>query len=359
LSTRAPKKYTLLGLMSGTSLDGLDLALVTFWQQADAWHYMLEAGRTVPYPESLKTSLANSPTMSGEELAHLDVRYGQWMGQEAKRFLRRHQVRPKGIASHGYTVFHQPERQLTLQIGNGAAVVAVCDVPVVCDFRRLDVALGGQGAPLVPIGDRLLFGQYAYCVNLGGFSNLSCEQNGQRIAYDVAPCNLPLNRLAETLGKPYDAGGKWAASGRFLPELASKLGSLPFYAQAPPKSLGREWLDEVFWPEVLRAVGSPQDKMHTLCRHLATQLARAVQHSKAGKSILLTGGGAKNSFLVQCIREALGEEFLVYLPRVEVLDFKEALIFAFLGLLRLQGKTNTLASATGAKTNSVGGVIYG
>lgn len=348
----------ILGLMSGTSLDGIDLALCDINEQG----YTILAAETVPYFDEWRRRLSTLENASAYEYALADVELGHLYGQTVNRFLEGKE-RPEAIASHGHTIFHQPHRKLTTQIGNGDAIAAETGLPVVSNFRTLDVALGGQGAPLVPIGDELLFGEYDACLNLGGIANISYRADGKRIAYDICPCNMALNRLASILGYPYDAEGQNARAGEVHTCLLHELDGLDYYAMAEPKSLGKEWFVGRFWPLVKSFIGvvpstsQVRDALATVTAHIAIQIARIVERQRIG-TLLVTGGGAWNSYLL----EVMGKycpEVKITVPDALIVNYKEALIFALLGYLRLAGKVNTLASVTGAKFDSIGGNISG
>lgn len=348
--------YTAVGLMSGTSGDGLDLAVCGFTDWGEKWAYQIQKATTLPYPEAWQQKLSMAHELSGHDLALLDLEFGKYCGCQVLDFLADVDEKPLLIASHGHTIFHQPDLGLTKQIGHGAAMAAVAGLPVVSDFRVADVALGGQGAPLVPVGDQLLFGEFSFCLNLGGIANLSTRQDGAVLAYDVCACNMALNALAQRLDQDYDAFGALAASGRCLPELLQTLDDHAFFAQPAPKSLGREWVMGS-WMEALRQSDAPvPDLLHTVCEHIAGQLGNAVRSFDAPKHsrVLVTGGGAFNRWLMQRIRLQTPEVDWVVADD-QLVAFKEALIFALLGLLRWLERPNVLASATGsAKDHSAG-----
>ena len=375
------KHQHVIGIMSGTSLDGVDLAYCVFGEEGKkgfkdlkdlkekeererpcfssgncCWGYEVRKAVTVPYPEQLSHKLAQAMSLSGYELALLHNELGRYIGMQVNEFMTAFAEEVELIASHGHTVFHRPDLGMTLQIGSGADIAAVCGKPTVCDFRTLDVALGGQGAPLVPIGDELLFGQYDICLNLGGISNLSYHENGQRKAYDISPCNIVLNQLARQIGKEYDADGIIAQSGCIDTLLLEKLNQLDYYQQSGTKSLGREWIDSEFFPILNSSHLSVPDQMRTVCEHIALQIASACNATK-GKTLLITGGGAHNHFLIDLIRQKFHGQVII--PDDKTIDFKEAIIFAFLGFLRANGLPNCIASVTGARRDSCGGAIYG
>ena len=355
-----------LGMMSGTSLDGLDLAAVRLRSGGDQpWRYELLASETVAYDEAWRGRLDAAFALDGapadqpeRELRDLDLAYGRWLGRQVGDFCDRHGLRPALVASHGHTVHHRPADGVTRQIGDPATLAAASGLPVVADFRSLDVSLGGQGAPLVPVADRLLFGRYGQCLNLGGFANVSFEYDGERRAYDVTAVNILLNRLAAATGRDYDADGALARSGQADEALLERLDGLPYYGRAAPKSLGREWLEREVWPLFVAADLAPRNALATATEHIAGQLSAALAHGPAG-SVLVTGGGAYNGFLIECTRQRLPATHELVLPEGALIDYKEAIAFALLGALRVRGEVTALASVTGASRDSCGGVVVG
>jgi anhydro-N-acetylmuramic acid kinase len=349
--------------MSGTSLDGIDLAACQFFtDEAGRWSYKVLAADTYKYPTEWEQRLRNAMSLSGLELSLLDRGLGKFLGEQVRGFVTKHSINADWVASHGHTVFHQPEKGLSLQIGHGYSLMAAAGLPVISDFRSLDVALGGQGAPLVPIGDALLYSQYKYCLNLGGIANISFENGGKRIAYDICPANGVLNWLAQKEGKAYDADGAMAASGKVIPELLQELNSLPFYALPAPKSLGFEWVEANILPLLNRFQRySTADLSQTFCQHMAVQIRQAIDKNMvttAGK-ILVTGGGAHHIEFINILRKELDKLSVeVVIPDRQTIEFKEAIVFAFLGHLRLTRQTNSLKTVTGASRNSIGGAIY-
>lgn len=360
------KGIQVIGLMSGTSLDGLDICLAEFKYEGSEWKYKILRAEDEPYPEDLKARLATAQSMSAAEYALLHSDYGLYLGRRVKAFMDRNGARVHLIASHGQTVFHQPGRRFTAQIGSGAGIAAETGVDCVCDFRTTDVALYGQGAPLVPVGDRHLFPDFDYCLNLGGFSNISSESyvtvpDGSRIAirtaYDISPVNYVLNYYTRTVGKEYDKDGEMARSGKICPELLRQLNDLPFYALNGPKSLGREWVEEEVIP-LMDAAGqkyglSVEDKLATFCEHVAIQISRHI----CGGRVLLTGGGALNKYLVERM-QAKAPQCVYHIPDRQTVCFKEALIFAFLGVLYITDRPNCMSSVTGARYDCIGGALY-
>jgi len=352
------RTYHVIGMMSGTSLDGTDLAYCTFTHDLAGWKFTLGPAETFPYPPEWESRLRDLPGRDAWNFFKTDVEYGHYIGRLIHGFIEKHRLSPGLITSHGHTVFHRPEIGVTCQIGSGAAIAAETRLPVVSDFRSLDVALGGQGAPLVPVGDRLLFGEYFYCLNLGGFANISFDDAGKRIAFDICPVNIILNSLAGRLGFPYDRNGEQARTGKLLTGLLGQLDGLEYYVKPPPKSLGREWLMDHFIPLLdQQATSTPvPDLLRTIVEHIARQLAAVIRTRE--ESILVTGGGAYNEFLLERIQALLPHNHL-HRPASLLIDFKEALVFAFLGVLRMRNEANCLASVTGAGEDNVGGAFYG
>lgn len=347
--------FRVLGIMSGTSLDGLDIAQCAFRYEQDKWSYEIERASTYPYTIEWKEKLANAETLSGLNLMLLHNEYGNLIGLFVNTFLENSSVTIDFISSHGHTIFHQPHKALTLQIGSGACIAAKTSITTICDFRTMDVALGGQGAPLVPIGDKLLFSNYDYCLNLGGFANISFDDKlGNRLAYDVCPVNIVINRLVEERSLSFDPEGSIARGGKVNETLLAALNGLAFYHQRGPKSLGKEWVLEHVLPLISTYTISLEDKLRTFYEHIAFQMSRIAEFKD--KKILITGGGTHNIFLQELFKARFSAEMSI--PSKEVIDYKEALIFAFLGILRYRGEVNCLASVTGAKMNNIGGVIY-
>ncbi len=340
--------------MSGTSLDGMDIAYCRFrYDNCSGWQYELLQACTIPYSRQWKQRLSGLLSATAEQYALTHVEYGHLIGQNIRHFIQENNLKVDFVASHGHTVFHQPERYFTAQIGEGAAIAAECNMPVISDFRTMDVACGGQGAPLVPIGDKLLFGKYDYCLNIGGITNISYDNDGERIAFDVSPANMVMNYFAEKTGKLYDKDGLMAKKGMLNQDMFQALNALSYYRQAFPKSLGREWFEQCFLPIVLKYDDSIENILHTICHHIAYQLAQIVNKG----SMLITGGGAKNKYLISLFKQYMPNVNMI-IPDNMLIEYKEALVFAFLGVLRMQSKVNCLKSVTGAAKNVVGGAVY-
>ena len=341
-----------IGVMSGTSLDGIDVALCRFSNPGVKWSYEIIEAQTFNYPTIWLEKLKEAPELNAEDFILLHNEYGRYTGELVKQFLQGKE-QPLIVASHGHTIFHQPERKLTFQIGNGASIAATTGIATVSDFRNYDVALGGQGAPLVPIGDRLLFPEFDYCLNIGGFANISFESDGNRIASDISPANIVLNELAHQKGLSFDLDGRIGASGTVDQFLLNQLNNLDFYQKKWPKSLGREWVDNQVIPLLNTSGLSIEDQAATVYEHIACQISSAIGQS--GR-LLITGGGGKNLFLIEKLRQKC--TCPIVLPDEKLIDFKEALIFAFLGVLSFTGQVNILSSITGSSRNHIGGIVH-
>lgn len=351
------QQYDVIGLMSGTSLDGLDIAHCRFTSDANSWSYEIIQAETIAYTAEWKQKLSTAETLDALSFQQLHVEYGFFLGQRVSDFIIKYSTRADFVSSHGHTIFHQPDKRLTVQIGSGSSIASKCKLPVVCDFRVMDVALGGQGAPLVPVGDRFLFSGFDFCLNLGGFANVSYEYGKKRIAYDICPVNMVMNTLCERMGKQYDEDGNIAREGMISHYLLTELNQLDFYKVAPntPKSLGKEWVTQLIDPLLDLYEVAEEDVLRTFCEHIAFQIAKALNDKPKGK-LLITGGGAYNTFLVECIRQHVIHEVII--PDKKTIEFKEALIFAFLGVLRMRNEINCLKSVTGAFTDSCCGVVH-
>jgi len=340
--------------MSGTSLDGLDIVAAEFTKSDHKWHYKILAAETVIYPEEWQSRLANACNLPGKELMELHNEYGAMTGRLVSRFMKANSFFPDLIASHGHTVFHQPSAGLSFQIGNGIFIAKETKTLTIADFRQGDVALGGEGAPLVPAGDRLLFPEYTYCLNLGGFANISFEKNRKRIAFDICPVNFVLNHLANKIGLQFDKNGELGSRGKADKNLVCSLNQIEYYRQPPPKSLGREWAEQFFIPLLSASQISIHDKMRSVYEHIAMQTGKVIEEVDA--SVLITGGGAYNKFLIDSLGQFTKARLII--PDDKLLKFKEALVFAFLGLLRYFGEINCYSSVTGAEHDTSAGVIF-
>ena len=344
-----------LGVMSGTSLDGLDIAYIKFNFETSFQFEILKAV-TIPYHPDWKNALKNGFHLSGEELTKLDADYGIYLGNTLKNFIAENSIENLDfIASHGHTIYHNPGENYTLQIGNGPYINTITGIKTICDFRTQDVALGGQGAPLVPIGDMLLFSEYDYCLNLGGFSNISMNENNQRIAFDICPVNIVMNHYVNSLNLEYDENGEIASKGNIDTTLLNELNSLPFYNDSKPKSLGYEFILETIFPIINKYNLEIKDILRTFVEHIAQQIAKKIA-SDSSKKMLITGGGAFNIFLIERLKEYTKTELII--PENSIIDYKEALVFALLGYLKDEEKNNCLKSVTGASKDHSSGIIY-
>lgn len=340
--------------MSGTSLDGLDIVACKFTLDK-SWSYEIIKANSVSYSHKWMSRLTETLELNGRDFAFLHNDYGKFIGKQIAEFCIELPESPMLVSSHGHTIYHQPDLKLTFQIGNGANIAAACGIPTACDFRSSDVALGGQGAPLVPIGDIHLFGEYEFCLNLGGIANVSFQFKNERIAFDICPVNMAFNHFTKEKGYEYDLNGSMGRSGVVHPELLKLLNDLDYYKLAGPRSLGKEWFETNFLPLIYSFQLPTEDILRTLYEHVSDQLTKAVEEYPKGQ-ILITGGGAHNVFLIELLSEKTKHKTIV--PSQEIIDFKEAIIFAFLGVLRLRNEINCLKSVTGAHHDHCGGVIY-
>lgn len=356
MEAKRSDKMLVLGLMSGTSLDGLDLAFCEFEQAEERFLFKIKSAKTVEYSYLWKKHLAEAKDLKAEAYFELHAAYGRFLAEEINTFIQTSGLKPEAIASHGHTIFHRPESGFSTQLGCGATIAAKTGITTVCDFRSLDTALGGQGAPLVPIGDKYLFGDYEACLNIGGIANISVDDaTGNRVAYDVCVANMLLNYLAEKNGQAYDKGGALARSGKLNEDLLNKLNGLSYYLQSGAKSIGREWFEKEIIPIIENSKLTNADLLATSTEHVAIIIAKEIDQLNC-KQVLLSGGGAFNTFLIEKLKSSTKAELII--PKESIINFKEALIFAFLGFLRLSNQNNTLRSVTGAAHNSCGGAVY-
>jgi anhydro-N-acetylmuramic acid kinase len=387
--------YRTIGLMSGSSLDGLDIAFAEIHENGGVWGAEILAADCYPYPPEWMDRLKNATSLNALHYQLLHVDYGHYVGEQVNRFIEENGLhyRVALISSHGHTTFHLPGRRMTGQLGDGAAIAAVTGLPVVSDLRAMDVAFGGQGAPIVPIGEKLLFRNHSLFLNLGGIANISFNTPGSYIAFDVCPANRVLNMLAALAGKEYDAGGQMASEGSIHEELLQKLNALPYYAQPYPKSLANDFgTDEVF-PIIQSFSLSVPDALRTYVEHIVQQIGRQIRDNRSAITdnrsattdnrqpttddrqpatepettnqkpetahLLVTGGGALNTFLVGRLQEELeplGVE--VSIPDEKLVQYKEALVMALIGVLRWRQEYNVLSSVTGARRDSIGGALW-
>ena len=360
--------YKAIGLMSGSSLDGLDIAYVHFLESGGRWSMEIKQADCYPYTGEWESRLREAVNLTALDYMLLHADYGHYIGREVNRFIAEYELEHKVdmIASHGHTTFHLPLRGMTAQLGDGAAIAAETGLPVISDLRALDVAFGGQGAPIVPIGEKLLLGDYGFLLNIGGIANLSFRKEDQYYAYDVCPANRVLNMLAALNDLAFDEGGQLASSGKLYEPLLADLGRLDYYGMDYPKSLANDFGTELVYP-MIKELGLPTaDALRTYVEHIAGQLLTDIKRiagrenpGLSGQKLLITGGGALNDFLVERIRtllQPLGLE--VEVPERQLVEYKEAVIMALIGVLRWREEYNVLSSVTGARRNSVGGAMW-
>ena len=354
------KTYKVIGLMSGTSLDGLDIAYCYIYKNLGKWKFKIKETYSISYTTEMMEQLKNSIHLSAEDLLELNVFYGIWLGRNLKEFISTNALTVDFIASHGHTTHHRPEKGFTFQIGSGQHLANESRHQVICDFRSNDIALGGQGAPLVPIGDCLFFSDYTFCLNLGGISNISFEQNGVRIAYDIGLANMLLNHITAKINIAYDKGGKLAAKGHINAWLLNALNSLEYYQTPFPKSTGYEWFIEEVVPIIDHTEDSIENLLHTSIHHICEQVAKEITTNSTLKNntLLVTGGGAFNSFMMELLQEKLNTKAHIHIPSKLLVEFKEALVFGLMGVLRMENKINVLSSVTGAKKDSSSGTLF-
>lgn len=344
--------------MSGTSMDGLDITYCRYeMSSSEEWNYQLFHAQTVKYTNNLIKQLSQSKKLTPEALCELDKKLAIFFSEKVNSFIEVNNIDKDlitCIASHGHTVFHQPDKGFTLQIGCGETLSYLTQLPVVNNFRQKDVTAGGQGAPLVPIGDKLLFSSIADAfLNIGGFSNI-CVIDNKILAFDICPGNLPLNSIAEKLGKLFDDGGQIAAAGKVDASVLEELNQLPYYQQNAPKSLGTEWLDAEF-TKITERIDDEMNKMSTIVEHIAIQIGNTLNAYNCEK-VLITGGGAYNHYLISRIKEHTSTELII--PDNNLTEFKEAIVFGLLGALHLEKIPNCLSSVTGASEDVIGGEYH-
>ncbi|WP_298339560.1 anhydro-N-acetylmuramic acid kinase [uncultured Algibacter sp.] len=348
-------EYNVIGVMSGTSLDGIDLVYINFQKEIN-WSFKVGCTETIKYSKKWFDILKRLVSFPIEELQRIDDDYTEYLAGVIKDFINKNQIKNiDAICSHGHTALHQPYKRLTYQIGNLPTLADLLNQNVVCNFRVQDVKLGGQGAPLVPIGDELLFSEYDFCLNLGGFANISMNFDGERIAYDICPVNIVLNKYVNQLGLPYDDEGRIAKSGSLNFKLLDKLNNLEFYNEEHPKSLGLEWVNHNIFPIMDSFQLDLKDLLRTFIEHIAIQIASET-NKKADATVLATGGGVYNTYLIERIKHH--SKTAILLPSNNIIEFKEALIFGFLGVLRLRNEVNCLKSVTGASRDHSSGIMF-
>lgn len=336
-------------------MDGVDIAYCEFRYENQKWSFTIKEAKTIPYDQNWIVRLSQLHKQPIHLFPKTDAFYGRYLGKLTRQFIDEQKLSVDFVSSHGHTIFHQPENGFTAQIGCGAGISAECGLPVVNNFRAMDVVLGGQGAPLVPIGDQFLFADYDACLNLGGFSNISFK-NSQK-AFDISPCNMAFNLLANELNLPFDEDGTIAASGTINEPLLNALNNIDFYKKNNAKSLGNEWFNQSFLP-VLNQFNdeSIANKMATINLHITQQISKVVNTENID-NLLVTGGGTYNQSLIKNLKALTKTQIII--PDDLTINYKEALVFAFLGVLRIRNEINVLKSVTGAVSNSIGGALHG
>lgn len=359
--------YRVIGTMSGSSLDGLDIAFVELQQVSGKWTHQLRNAACYGYTKEWTERLSKATSLNGYEYQLLDTDYGNYCGELINQFIEENnlQYQVQLIASHGHTTFHAPAKKFTSQLGNGAAIAAATGVNVVNNLRAMDVALGGQGAPIVPVGEKMLLGNYLYYLNLGGIANISLNHEVKYVAFDVCPANKVLNLLAKEKDKGFDEGGLIAESGNINKSLLEMLDEFEYYGMPYPKSLSNDFGTDVIYPVIRNSGGKVEDKLRTYVEHICRQIALSVEKLQGDfrlsgdQKMLATGGGANNTFLVERLKDTLS--FLgvdIILPDADLINFKEAIVMALIGVLRWREENNIFASVTGASRDSIGGSVW-
>ena len=354
--------------MSGSSLDGLDISYCQYTTSEEHVNWELLQAETIEYPQKWVTRLGKLPYQDALVFAKTNTYFGHYLGELVNQFIHKHKIDPDFVSSHGHTIFHYPDKRITVQIGDGAALAAITGLPVINDFRTQDIAIDGEGTPLAPAADRYLFPGHDFYMNIGGISNITCNINGRYIAFDISPANQVLNFLAEQLDMDFDRDGEVARSGKMDEKLLAVLNDFDYFEKRYPKSLGNGWIRETFIPTFIRFDSSWEDKLHTATRQIAVQTAKSMQAiclkeglSKSQYELFITGGGALNCYLIECIQEEtnkLGITTNIKLPSKSIIDFKEAILMGLLGVLRVENRPNCFKSVTGARRDTIGGAIH-
>jgi len=356
--------YKVIGLMSGSSLDGLDIAFVELQEKGGNWNYEILSVTCKEYESKWITKLKSATDLSAKDYQLLDVEYGKYLGEKVNEFIEEKNLQHKInlIASHGHTTFHFPKKKMTHQLGQGAAIAAETKLPVVSDLRALDIAFGGQGAPIVPLGEKLLFPDHHFFLNIGGIANISVNTENEIIAFDICPANRVLNMLALEKNQDYDKDGKMASAGTIHNDLLEKLNALDYYSLPYPKSLSNSYGIETVYPLIKEFNLKTEDSLCTYVEHISVQIKNSLQaffSNSEVQKLMVTGGGAFNTYLVERLTKNLEEiNFEIYIPEEKVVKYKEALIMALLGILRWREQYTVLASVTGASQNSIGGALW-
>ncbi len=372
----ANNNYKVIGLMSGSSLDGLDIAYCNFEVNDGKVTWQLLEKETVKFDPKWTARLAHLPVQSARVLAQTHAYFGRYMAELVNGFIKKNNIAPDLIASHGHTIFHEPERYFTTQIGDGAALAALTGITTVCDFRTQDIALAGEGTPIAPAADRYLFSGYDFYLNIGGIANITSNLGGKYIAFDTSPANQVLNLLANEMGMPFDLNGEIARSGIIIPELMEELNAVDYFHKKYPKSLDNNWIRQYIFPIIQNNNSEIADKLHTYTHFIAIQIKESIgrifeQESRALSSdtskvsgdkkyrMLATGGGVFNQFLIEQIQaECRLFSVEIVLPEKEIIEYKEAILMGLMGVLRMESLPNCFSSVTGAEMDTIGGAVY-
>jgi len=358
--------YKAIGVMSGSSLDGLDIAFVEFQENAGKWNYEIGQADCYAYNEKWLEKLRSATSLKSVDYQLLHVEYGHYVGEQINRFIEQNKLHYQValIASHGHTTFHIPSKKMTAQLGDGAAIAAETQLPVISDLRALDLAFGGQGAPIVPIGEKWLLGDFDFFLNLGGIANVSFKSEPY-VAFDICAANRVLNMLVSNEGKEYDNKGQIAESGELNSDLLQKLNGLDYYRQPYPKSLANDFGTDIVYPMIIETGCKIKDALRTYVEHIVMQIKGSItklvnnKHQTINRKLLATGGGAFNTFLVNRLSKELRQlQIEVVVPDEKLIQYKEAMIMAFMGVLRWRQEYNVISSVTGASRDSIGGALW-
>ncbi len=361
--TFATMLYKVIGTMSGSSMDGLDIVYVHIEEIGGTWNFDIKEAACISFTNTWKQTLQNITNTSAKELLLTHTTFGKWMGEQIQTFITEKNLEHKidFIASHGHTVFHEPQLGMTFQMGDGAGIVAQTNLPVITDLRNMDVAFGGQGAPIVPIAEKYLWQGYTYFLNLGGIANISIHTNDTVIAYDICAANRVLNILANELGKEYDKDGEESGKGNIQEDLLYELNRQEYFAKPAPKSLANEFGTDTILAILSKYAISIQDKLRTFAEHICIQIAN-IETSTSNiqpSTLLVTGGGANNKFLISLLAHKLkAKNIEVVIPDTQTIEYKEAVAMALIGVLRWRDEVNVLHTVTGASQSSIGGALW-
>jgi anhydro-N-acetylmuramic acid kinase len=347
----------ILGAMSGSSLDGLDLAICSFTDQSI---FTIHNSTTIELPLDLRTKLKNFSTLNAFQIADLDAYFALFSAHSIRDFTNNWIGGISLVVSHGHTLYHNPANAVSWQIGNGGIIAAVTGIDTLCDLRVQDVALGGQGAPLAALVDLNLFKDYTGLLNLGGIANITINQSNTVYSWDISPCNQVFNHLAQKEGKEFDKGGSIARSGKILMELIHKWQENTYFSQMPPKSMDNTWVKENYIKEIDKIDQPVKILMASFAEFVAIQLSKDLKSLdlNPGK-ILVTGGGAFNAHFISRLKVHLSPlNWVVEVAEESLINYKEAMLMAYMGHRYINKKTNTISTATGAEKDLISGALY-